>query len=721
MRYNPSVNEIPIDSLHARQTSPAFRWTGRLAALLALIACVTLGVRQFTGADMGYHLYYGREFIQTGQIVTTNDDFIYRLPPKDLAPEQRPKPGPGAWYDEDGVYRFINANWGTQALIGTAWWLGGEDGVQWLRVGWTVVLFACLLAAMRRARAPWSLAGGAILLAAGAAYGQMHVRPGMLGMVVLAGQLVVLLPLTDPTRRVRRRDVIALVALQLLFVNIHSYFLLGVALTGTILIGRCIRWAWWRWLRRDARLARHVGRDAALSAAAVGGEILACLANPWTWRLAVMPIETLLYMRKHSIAGAEPGNVLGHPWSRIGELYSTWATLGTRGTLADSVLIVLLIAVAGSVLIALLHRRWALALMLGGIAMVTLSVRRNITPGALMLAPMIAVSVSLVVRWLAGRMHTVGRSLAGVAAAAAVCVLAVTLFVAAVTHWLFVAERSHERVGWGWNRIAVPVSAAEWINAHQPDGRMWTDFNSSSNLLWLTGRPTPGVTNTWAFPPKLMGEETDFQFGLTSYRAFDEMVRRRSVEFVVLQVNRVSGKLARNITGDPNWAVVDISPRHVTWLRTDGPNAELAARSANTSETLDVESLVARFGAADPVKHVGIYNGGLTLYHIGWYARAAEVIGASLKIAPDYHRAWLMRGECLGLAGTRRMLHGDPTGREELVKARQCFEHALRLKGGDYPKAAENLKYVNRQLAELEQGRILYPKDRLTPPDSPGR
>ncbi len=721
MRYNPAVSETPVDSLNARQTSAAVRWSGRLAALLALVACVTLGTRLFSSADLGYHLHYGREFVESGRIVTTNDGEIYGLPARDLPPSERPEPGPGAWYDEDGVYRFINANWGTQALIGAAWSLGGEDGVQWLRIGWTAALFACLLAAMRRSRVSWALAGGAILLAAAGGYGQMHVRPHMLGLSALAGQLVVLLPLTDPARRVRWRDVVVLGAAQLLMVNAHSYFLLGVALTGTVLLGRCMRWAWWRLTGTDRSIERHARQDALRAGAAAGVVTAACFANPWTWRLAVMPIETLLYMRKHEIAGGEPGHIAGHPWGRIGELYSTWATLGTRETLADSVLIVLLIAAAVSFVIALVHRRWALSLMLGGMTLVTLSVRRNITPGVQLLSPMIAVSVSLVAGRLAERFSRTARSLIGLGAAMVVAGLAAALFVGGITHWMFVAERSHERVGWGWNRMTVPVSAAEWINAHEPTGRMWADFNSASNLLWFTGRSTPALTNTWAYPPKLMDEETDFRFGLASYRAFDRMVQRRGVQLVVLHVDRSSAKLARNISDDPNWAVVDTSPRHVTWLRTDGPNSQLAARSASTPETLEVDALVTKLAAADPAGHIGIYNGGLTLYHLGWYEPAAEVMGAALKIAPGYHRAWLMRGKCLALAGTRRMLHGDPGGREGLVKAKECFEHALRLEGGDYPEAIENLKYVNRQLSELQQGRILYPKELLTPPDSPAR
>jgi hypothetical protein len=715
MKYNPPVTETPVDSLTAR--SPAsVRWTGLLAAILALVSCVTLGVRQFAAADVGYHLYYGREFIETGRIVTTNHGDIYRLPPTDRPIEDRPEPGPGAWYDGNGVYRFINANWGTQAIIGAVWWLGGEDGVQWLRIAWTAVLFACLLSSMRRSRVPWAVAGAGILLAVAGGYTQMHVRGGMLGVTVLAAQLVVLLPLTDPARRVRWPDAALLSALQVLFVNIHSYFLLGIALAGTVLVDRALRWTWLRLTRGETRRVRHARRNVLLAAAAVGAMTLACFVNPWTWRLAAMPVETLLYMREHGITGGEAGDLAGHPWARIGELHSPWDALGTRDTLSAGAVIVLLVLAAASLATVLVHRRWSLGLMVGGIAMVMMSVRRNITPGALLLAPLVTLSLWLTVGRLAGRLGRTARLLAGWITAGAVIIAAVGLFTAAVTQRLFTSERSCERIGWGWNGMAAPVSAGRWINGHDPNGRLWSDFNSSSNLLWLTGRSTPGLTNTWAYPPALMDEGFDFLFGVSSYRSFLDMRERRGVEIVVLHVQHASAELSRNLTDDPNWAVVDVSPRHVTWLWREGANAELAAVSVMARETVDVEALVAKLAAADPVKHMGIYQGGIVLYHIGWYAPAAEVIGASLSIAPDYHRAWLMRGKCLALAGTRRMLHGDPDGRQGLIDARECFQHALVLQGGDYPEASENLGYVNRQLDALEQGKILYPKELLTPP-----
>ncbi|MFP4055054.1 MAG: hypothetical protein ACLFV7_14435, partial [Phycisphaerae bacterium] len=282
----------------------------------------------------------------------------------------------------------------------------------------------------------------------------------------------------------------------------------------------------------------------------------------------------------------------------------------------------------------------------------------------------------------------------------------------------FLRERSTERVGWGWNRLAAPTASADWVNAHQPTGRLWCDFNTTSNVLWLIRpqREVPVVSNSWAMPPAFMREQLDYSFGVSGYRAFDRMIDRKNVQIIVLRVDAPESRLAKNLVQDPNWAVVDLAARYATFLRSDGPNAQLAADSAITPETLDAPRHAAKLAKLDPADHMGVYHGGLLLYHMGWYAPAAGVIAEAMAIQPDYHRGWLMHGKCIGLAGTQRLLNGEAEGRDDLLAARRSFRKALELAGGDYPEARENLQYVNRQLDDLKRGRILYPKGILSPP-----
>jgi hypothetical protein len=58
----------------------------------------------------------------------------------------------------------------------------------------------------------------------------------------------------------------------------------------------------------------------------------------------------------------------------------------------------------------------------------------------------------------------------------------------------------------------------------------------------------------------------------------------------------------------------------------------------------------------------------------------------------------------------RRFQAGDSAGLDDLVKARQCFEKALRLKP-DYDKSLQNLSLVRQQMESLREGVLLVPEE----------
>ncbi|MFP4053495.1 MAG: hypothetical protein ACLFV7_06490, partial [Phycisphaerae bacterium] len=424
------MNDVPGNQL--RPSAPS-RWVGRLAALLALAACVTLGTRTFATPDLGYHLTYGTVFFDTGRLVDTNEDLIYALPPTDLPPAQRPEPGPGSWYDDAGRYRFANANWGTQVLFAALHRLGGLDALMVFRLCMMAALFALLLTAMRRSGVPWPVAGAGILLAVAVAYPRLHMRPGVLGFLLLAGQLAVLLPLADPRRTVTWRAVALLGGLQLVLVNLHSYFLLGLAMTGTFLVDRLLRYGWYRltpirwkadrFVSRDPIAWRPVRNDCFRLAVAAGLQTAVCFVNPWTWRLAILPIQTLRFIRRHGIAGGDPSNVTGHPWSRIGEFFGPFAKVGLEYSLATYAFVGLLVLAGLAILLSLVMRRWSLSLLMAGMVTVSLSMRRNMAPAAVVLSPTIIAVFTLAVRrlWggLSGRVRGTAEIAGGVLVGAA--------------------------------------------------------------------------------------------------------------------------------------------------------------------------------------------------------------------------------------------------------------------------------------------------------------
>jgi tetratricopeptide (TPR) repeat protein len=196
-------------------------------------------------------------------------------------------------------------------------------------------------------------------------------------------------------------------------------------------------------------------------------------------------------------------------------------------------------------------------------------------------------------------------------------------------------------------------------------------------------------------------------------------------QIVVLRMDRTSILLGRELVADPKrrWSLVFLDAMHVVFLRNDGPNAELARRSAITPATLDVAEYIRRLGRMDPVASYSTYLGGFTLAQLGWNTPAIEVLDHVLKTYPkDPYRCqvWDFKGTCLAERGTNRMLQDPPDlgGKEDWNEARNCFLEALRLRS-DYPPAIANLAEVEHQIdGEKRHIRFKYP---WAPLESPGR
>ncbi|RPI59482.1 MAG: hypothetical protein EHM48_08810, partial [Planctomycetaceae bacterium] len=271
-----------------------------IAAAMAFAVC--LGVRPLSSPDLGYHLAYGDDFLRTGRIVDCNE-YVYTLPPADTPPDKRPEPGPGCWYDEDGKYRFANANWGTQvvvSLVNRAW---GTTGLCVLGAALTAGIFTFCLLTMLRLGVPRVLAAGGIILIGLTAYERFMLRPELFGYFLLTAQMCLLIG-----RRLGIVSSMVLILLQLIFVNMHSYFLLGLMLTGAFFAEAALRRAWpairGRQLGETDRRAMNI--RLMILGVVLAGQIAVSFVNPWTWRLVTLPFQTVLFVNHNQINGGLP-------------------------------------------------------------------------------------------------------------------------------------------------------------------------------------------------------------------------------------------------------------------------------------------------------------------------------------------------------------------------------------------------------------------------------
>ena len=177
------------------------------------------------------------------------------------------------------------------------------------------------------------------------------------------------------------------------------------------------------------------------------------------------------------------------------------------------------------------------------------------------------------------------------------------------------------------------MAAAQWISRHDPPGRLWTDYNSSSNAYYFTRphRDVPILTNTWAYPPRVMRRVLDCSIGRAP---FARVVSEFGCRTVLLHMDSTSIPLARKLVADANWALVHLDALDVVFVRADGPTAELARRAALTPRTFDADAFERMLLAVDPAPSASMYLGGFTLAHLGWDTQAVEILGRAIRLTP---------------------------------------------------------------------------------------
>ncbi len=670
-----------------------------LSVLAAVVAGLLASAQVLTTEDLGYHLDYGGRFLESGRPVD-HDELLYTLPAADTPPDQRPEPGPGCWYDDDGRYRFANANWLSQVMMAAAFRVGGVGALNVQLVLLVAALLGLIVVLMHRLEVPPAAIGAAVLAFVLVSYPRLTLRPELFGYIVLAAQACLLAGIWRSGRfhgPLSWAVVAGLIGLQWLFVNLHSYFLLGLALTGAVLVGSLGD----RDVPTQSR-RRHLLR----LAVAAGGQAVVCLVNPWTWRLAVLPVQTVRFLRSHDIADGPAA----HPWTSMGDMQRVvlfgdgWAT----DVVALSFLACLAAIVAG-IVAALMRRRWDWLLLIAGMTLVSFSAQRNMAVGMLAAVPFALAAVALAPWWPAARAWCVDRAPVvmhgrvtgpGVArfGAGAVLAAAVVTGSSIVTNRLYILQDSPIRFGAGLSHLHLPIGAARWISEHEVEGRIWTSPLCSSTIRGFVD-PSPPlnmVTNTWAYPPAVMQQVLT---ATSSYgpQPFSPVADRYGVSVVVAR----SGLFLRQVVGEGRWVPVHAEGRFVVLVLRDGPDGHLARRYALSPETADTATLIRNARRLDPVPGLALWLVGRVLVDLGWHDHAVEMLAASLRANPSQPRAWIATANALTGRAVHRHTAGHPGAQADLEQTVDALERAWSLSGD--PDLLSSITVAEQRLATLRQ------------------
>jgi hypothetical protein len=403
---------------------------GAWAALFALAA--VLNLHDIGSLDYWWHLRVGQLISESGA-VPTHDPLTYTVP--------------GA--------RWIDIHWlhqlGLYALHAT----GGHRAVGLAQLG-LVCLWLVALAPIgyRRERA-W-LSVGALALMLLVAVSRLQPRPEVPSFVLLAW----ILHLLDRFERRPDRLVFAIVPLQLLWVNLHGLFAVGIAVCAIALVAELIHG-----LGRGGGGLRmdRVGRLAALTLLAV----VVSLANPNGLDGALYPLQQL-----DMVGSAERRGVFG---MQIEELRPT---LGSADPLTLGLFLGLAALSFGSMLANWRRVRESDILLWVAFFYLALGANRNVTLFAVVAAPILVRNANEAIdarpRWM--RLD----------ASAALLAVALGLLVAVD---VAVARNLAQRGRFSLPGIGVaeglnPIGAAEWIAQTRPRAPIAHGMGDGGYLIW---------------------------------------------------------------------------------------------------------------------------------------------------------------------------------------------------------------------------------------------
>lgn len=605
-RCNKVARPIPANSNSKVQLPEERRdWVGLVACILTGLFVFAVSWHKIESLDTGYHLAYGGRVLDGAGIVD-HDPFIY----------------------SDHAVQFVNANWGSQVIMSAAFRFAGVGGLIAVRTILVVLIFAGIAVVLRVFTRSLTWLAVCWLLAALGAYERMSLRPELFSYALMMLLLAIL------ARGVRSKRSVAIgVVLQVLWVNLHSYFLVGLMMTGAFLLG-----ALWEAWRRPTAESRATAKRLALMLAL---QSAACLANPWGYRGAIFPIETLAYLKQLKAMGGGLGDSGGSAWSLISEFHSPLSYLGEpiNERTIHVYLIVLVLGAIGLVM-SLVRGRFGPAVILALLAIMSLQMRRNIAQFALASIPL---ALGLVATTKAGSLSKLRSPLAVVAA-----VLSLWWTGQILTGSFYFSERRITRqFGTGLSERTFPREAVEWLGAQndlQPN--LFVDYFSSSNtLLWLPARFKLFVdTNTFAVPEPVLREAFDLGLGKVDHNAvFD----RSGVNAVLLHCGPDTQALVMRLVADyTNWALVHFDRQAVIFVRRIPQHVALIRANPTSPDQLNAAKWIATFDEPACTKALSLGSAAAVPISLGWYGPAAALVREAVQLVPNYYDGWYFLAIC---------------------------------------------------------------------------
>ena len=670
----------------------SLEWLCRIAVVSALVFAICLAWSPIGGSDMGYHLAYGDTFLETGKIVDS-DNFLYvRADPAKLDVVKGNRP-PGAWIDSTDRYRFPNANYGSQIVMSLIYRAGGFTGLCLLQTALVALLMAICTLTMRRLGIGTAWIALGIVLISMVGFMRFHLRPEVFGYVFLA---TIALLVLSPT--LTRRGAIALIAVHWVAIQFHSYWVLGLFLVAASWIEEVI--SWHRGHRQDAVPLPAGGERLQRLTIALGGMIVVSLLNPWTWRLAVLPFQTILFLSANEIP-ADPAALVRHPWATISEFLPPF-----RGSTHLTRPIVAYLGILGLTALgaaaAVRDGRWARLAVMAFMVAISLKMRRNLAPAAVILVPLALASIAEVLRTAnpTGILIRGARWARAIRVPVSVAVIAFASYwtVSVVTDHFYYDQRSPTRFGAGHSSLHIPVDASRLLSQMPGNVRVFTSFNLSSTVMYFGRedqrfRQVPILTNTWAYPAittlalnMKLRRGRPYRQNKPDYSGFFAFAAKYDVGIVMLDCSKPEAGLATFLLHN-GWQWVHFDVRYLILLRPDLEFPE------GLREKRSLEKIIDDIRRRETLAAYPLFLMARSFSQLGMIQQAEQCSRACVEHDPSYREAWYLLGRLLYNRGIRQ---GSTS---TLIEARDCLREATR-KFPKHPQAVELLDDLEARFPE---------------------
>ena len=393
-------------------------------------------------------------------------DFFWQLASGDwiLREHSVPRTDPFSYTAEGNAW--IDLHWGFQIVLSLLYRIIGLDGLTLFRAFLATATVALLLFGFTPRKLP--LAGlGAVFLAVLASHERFLLRPELLSFLFL---VLTLLLLERFLRIGSGRGVYLLIPLLVLWVNVHSLFILGLLVVGICLSGELLDRGRSRWAALKPEGGGSGRREVVITLAAVLGlGMLATWINPFGFRAWSLPL--LQFTGRIS-----PGTLYS---SSIAEFQQPFdAGTGTLAIVAWWVLA----AVTALVVMSRGHRLPTRHLLLfASFFWLAFRARRNLPLFSIVAIPILiepfrrSGTLFPPARW---------RRMAGMGGRLLLFPLILLLMMAICGNHFYLWERMDRRFGSGVLEGIAPVGAADFLIERSLSGRVFHALDDGGYLIW---------------------------------------------------------------------------------------------------------------------------------------------------------------------------------------------------------------------------------------------